>query len=659
MKNRIYLIIIAILFPCFVIAQGLDDLKVSRSGGTTTVSNSSGSVTISNRDIWSGSGSSSSSSSSNDRDRTDYNNERREREKREREEKWEREWAEERRREQAEEWAESERRERERMEREERERREREVKEERERMAASSLLNEMHKLHYNDCIDILQIQITIDEFEKLSDYQKEFLGNEGHNARAKLLAQKHNMTPIYNKYSLMATNIRNLSFEGFNTRLLCLSYEDLDKYLKQFLNKHDFERAKVEYKKYEKAKVLENEIEELYAHLDDKKYLRENYDNVENKMVGVKLLYGLNYVNNLNKLTEIKKVVEYDEIKQIPLTITNIKTTLASKKATKNNADWKEISKGMTSQRLLAVLGTLNSENDNILPDFVKEKSGYYLFEGKPTETDTKVVTKEYLVSKDGSEIKIFETEGVIANDLVEIKATLGDKKASTKLTLDGEVENKVGSTVAKNAAGAKLTLMNTDWHKQDKKTVYSIDTDGSILQNGEERSVGLKANISGSANADINIPIGKKVNNSGSANTDNDVHNDKTPIVSGNATVGPEVEAAHISRTLAGKWTPKMIVNPDGSISYRQYSASVELGASAGASAKFSASKKGVNAKAGLGLSAGVSFDSQDIDGALKQIDSDVVLRIIKSSIDNDYYKSDFDDEAIVSSIRKEVENY
>ena len=111
----------------------------------------------------------------------------------------------------------------------------------------------------------------------------------------------------------------------------------------------------------------------------------------------------------------IEKEVEYDEIRQIPLTVSNIKTTLASKEATKNNANWKEISKGMTSQRLLAVLGTLNSDNDNILPDFVREEGGYYLFVGKPTETETKVATKEYLVSKDGSTIEIYETEGVAA----------------------------------------------------------------------------------------------------------------------------------------------------------------------------------------------------------------------------------------------------
>lgn len=33
-----------------------------------------------------------------------------------------------------------------------------------------------------------------------------------------------------------------------------------------------------------------------------------------------------------------------------------------------------------------------------------------YLFVGKPTETETKVATKEYLVSKDGSKIEIYET---------------------------------------------------------------------------------------------------------------------------------------------------------------------------------------------------------------------------------------------------------
>lgn len=569
---------------------------------------------------------------------------------------------------------EEERNKKEREERYERERYEREqerrwhqeqerIRKEKEREAIV-IINKMDQLINNDCIDIKQIQNAIDEFNSLPDDLQKVQGVEGHNTRAKLMAQKNNVTTIYNKYSLMATNIRDLSFGGFNTRILSLSYEDLDKYLKQFLSKYDFERAKVEYKKYEKAKVFEKEIEELYANLNDKKHLRENNDNIQKLKSIIEQQDALKHVNkyHLCLLEIIEKEVEYDEIRQIPLTVSNIKTTLASKEATKNNANWKEISKGMTSQRLLAVLGTLNSDNDNILPDFVREEGGYYLFVGKPTETETKVATKEYLVSKDGSTIEIYETEGVVTNDIVEIKATLGDKKASAKLSSDGKVENKVGSTVAKNAAGAKLTLLNTDWHKQNKKDVLSIDTDGSIFQYGAESSVGLKANISGSANADINIPIGKKSGNSGSANTDKKEQQGKTPIASADASVGAGIEAAHVGGTLTGKWTPKMIVNPDGSISYKQYSASVEGGLSAGVSAKLSVSKDEVSAKVGA-VSMGVSFASQDIDGALKQIDSDVVLGIIKSSIDNNYYKSDFDDEtigkAVVSGIRKEVENY
>lgn len=603
--RKINLLIIAILLPCFVIAQ-IDQKEVGN-----IIRNEVRDAVRNSRSSDRGSSSSSHSSSSNS-----YNNDYYERQERDRER---REWA----------------REQEEKERQKRKEQEKE---------ANIVINNMNKLNNNDCIDIIQIQSAIDAFNNLPEDLQKVQGVEGHNARAKLMTQKNNVTSIYNKYSLMATNIRAFSFESINTRMMSLSYEDLDKYLKQFLNKHDFEQAKVEYQKYEKAKVLEKDIEALHAHSNDKKYLRENISDVQKLKSVIKQQDALKYVDSYYSflLDEFEKAIEYDEIKQIPLTVSNIKTVLGPKKATKNNANWKEIAGGMTNQRLLSVLGTLNSDNKNILPEFVKEEGGYYLFVGEPTETDTKIVTKEYLVSKDGSEIEIYETEGVVANDILEIKATLGDNKVSAKLTSDGEVEKKAGSSVAKNAAGAKVTLLNTDWHKQNKKNVYSIDTDGTVLQYGGESSVGLKANISASANADINVPVGK------------------TPVVSADASVGAGIEAAHVGATLARKLTPKMHVNPDGSISYKQYSASVEGGLSAGVSAKVSVSKDEVSAKVGV-VSMGVSFDSQDIDGALKQIDSDVVLGIIKTSIDNNNYESEFDDEAIgktvVSSIRKEIE--
>ena len=605
--KKIILLIIAIFLPCFVIAQGLDDIKVSRSGGSTTVSNSSGSVTISNRDIWDGRSSNSSSGGENNNnsyssnsnskssnsfsnyDRYDYEKERRERQERERK--------------------------------------------------ANIVINNMNKLINNDCIDIIQIQRAIDAFNSLPEDLQKVQGVEGHNARAKLMAQKHNMEPIYNKYSLMAMNIREFAFGGINTRMMSLSYDDLDKYLKQFLNKHDFEQAKVEYQKYEKAKVLEREIKTLHDHSNDMKYLKENFSGVQKLKLVIKQQDALKYVDSYYTflLDEIEKAIEYDEIKQISLTVSNIKNILGPQKATKNNANWKEIAGGMTSQRLLSVLGTLNSDNNNILPGFVREEGGYYLFVGEPTETDTKIVTKEYLVSKDGSEIEIYETEVAVNNDFFDAKANFGEKKVSIIDTSEGDID------LSYNAIGGKATLLKTDLHKQIKINEYRISEDGTILQYGLEGSIGPKSGISGSAQLNL---------------TSNET---KTAIA--DASFGAEVEAAHVSATLAGKWTPMMHINKDNSISFKQYSSALEGKISAGASAKFSISKNGVVGKLGMGVSAGISIEFQDIDGALKQIDSDVVLGIIKSSIDNNYYKSEFDDETIgktvVSSIRKEVEKY
>ena len=255
MKNRIYLIIIAILFPCFVIAQGLEDFKVSTESYRSTRDAIRDAVRDQVRNSSSSRSSDSGNRGSNNSSHSSIVSKTYDEYKKEHEREREREWA----RERAE-------REREEKERKEKERREREEKE----REAIVIINKMDKLINNDCIDIRLIQNVIDEFNSLPDDIQNVQGVEGHNTRAKLMAQKNNMTPIYNKYSLMATNIRNLSFGGFNTRILSLSYEDLDKYLKQFLSKYDFERAKVEYKKYEKAKVLENEIEDLYAHWDDK-----------------------------------------------------------------------------------------------------------------------------------------------------------------------------------------------------------------------------------------------------------------------------------------------------------------------------------------------------------------------------------------------------
>lgn len=505
---------------------------------------------------------------------------------------------------------------------------------------ALSCLKEMNKLLSEDCIDIYKLNNAIDKYNNLSDYQKGFLGAEGHNARAYLMAQMHNMKHNYFKYSNMAEEIKNFSFGSIEEGTMKPSYEDLDKYLRQFLSKEDYVRSMAEYTKYEKAKVLEKEIDELYNHLGDKSYLRENFDKLEKKMIGVRLLYGLKYVNNLSKLQEVKKVVEYGEIKQIPLTISNIDIRLRSKQATKNNADWKKISEGMTNQRLLSILGTLNSDNDNVLPVFLKEDQGYYCFCGQPKITDEKTSVKIYLVSLDGSEILFDESENVFTNNVFEAKANLMPFEASNKVAYDGDVTNKVNLSTIYDAASAKISIMNTDWRKKEKLGAFSIAEDGSITKKEIETSEGIKAEISGSAKVGF----------------------DKTQIAKTGASVSAGIEIANASGELSHKLSPIMHIYPDQSISFqgfRQCSVGLKGGLSAGLKAKASASKKGVEVEAGP-VKLGVSVDYQNIDGALKQIDSDVVLGIIKSSIDNGNYKSEFKDESIgktiASSIRREA---
>lgn len=474
--------------------------------------------------------------------------------------------------------------------------REQKRREKERREKEQAIILEANKILSNDCVDIQRIQLVIDGFDELEKTSK--LSYEGYKARAYLLSQKHNMEPIYKKYSLMATNIREFSFGSINTRMMSLSYEDLDKYLKQFLNEHDFERAKVEYRKFEKAKVLERDIKALHAHSNDKKYLRDNINNVLKLKLVIVQQDALKYVDRYYSflLDEIEKTIEYDEIKQIPLTVSNIKTVLGPKKATKNNANWKEIAKGMTNQRLLSVLGTLNSENGNVLPNYVKEKTNnyYYYFEGEPIEIDSKIVVKEYIVSKDGSRIEIHETEKSI-------------------------------SVAGESREESNMSFMNTDLYEQEKGIVYKILTNGMVNKLGSEVSAGVKAEVSF------------------------DYNNDESK-----ASAGIGAEAFHGELSTAVRKAPIMIVHPDNTISFKQESKAVSIGGSLGG-------KVGVSISSELRIdtpigSFAVSKGQPNIDGALKQIDSDVVLGIIKSSIDNNYYKSEFNDEAI-GKIKNEVE--
>lgn len=136
---------------------------------------------------------------------------------------------------------------------------------------ALGCIEEMERLLIDNCIDTQQLLNVIDEYNKLSDSQKSYLGSKGKNTCEKMLNQLKKAEPLYNKYSLMATKIKLNSFSSIDKDIMSLPYESQNEYLKQFLTKEDFDKAKVEFDKYEKDKTAKEAIEKIKHHKMHKK----------------------------------------------------------------------------------------------------------------------------------------------------------------------------------------------------------------------------------------------------------------------------------------------------------------------------------------------------------------------------------------------------
>lgn len=129
---------------------------------------------------------------------------------------------------------------------------------------ANSCLNEMNQLLADDCIDVIKIRYVIDGYLHLSNYQRDLLGENGKSAFEKLIHQLETKGLIYYEYYDMATNIRDFHFDNVDKEAMRLPYEDAyNKYLTQFLSKEEFEKAKVEYEKYENANKLKHVYEKI------------------------------------------------------------------------------------------------------------------------------------------------------------------------------------------------------------------------------------------------------------------------------------------------------------------------------------------------------------------------------------------------------------
>lgn len=144
---------------------------------------------------------------------------------------------------------------------------------------AMSILQELNDLLSNDCIDIHLLQNVYVRFNSLSSYQRSILGYEGDEAFAELTARLNNARPYYEKYSKMALDIKNNSFSKIDKDVMHKPYEELNGYLRQFLSKEEFDRAKIEYEKYEKDETVKKVYEKTRHHEVQEKTNKAREDN--------------------------------------------------------------------------------------------------------------------------------------------------------------------------------------------------------------------------------------------------------------------------------------------------------------------------------------------------------------------------------------------
>lgn len=142
---------------------------------------------------------------------------------------------------------------------------------------AFSILDEVNSMLSADCIDIHLLQNVYVRFKSLSSYQRSVLGYEGDEALAQLVSQLNNARPLYDKYSMMALNIKNNSFSKVDKDVMHKPYEELNGYLRQFLSEDEFDRAKIEYGKYEKSQIVNG----IYARIRSQES-RHNYKKTVN-----------------------------------------------------------------------------------------------------------------------------------------------------------------------------------------------------------------------------------------------------------------------------------------------------------------------------------------------------------------------------------------
>ena len=128
---------------------------------------------------------------------------------------------------------------------------------------AMSVLKEIDALNSSDYIDFKQLHKVQVKIDNLSPSEISALGHEGKEAIARFEEKLIEVRSLFSQYLIMAQRIRNNSFSEIDKEVMRLPYEEQNGYFKQFLSKEEFDRAKIEYDKYEKAQVVNGACEKI------------------------------------------------------------------------------------------------------------------------------------------------------------------------------------------------------------------------------------------------------------------------------------------------------------------------------------------------------------------------------------------------------------
>jgi hypothetical protein len=435
---------------------------------------------------------------------------------------------------------------------------------------------------------------------------------------------EYSNTDLYNKLKAQKKNINDAESYNYNLARGNLDKSFLDNYdalpeaVKNMINKTTLEARKNELAMKTRVENLDKAIAAFDIN-DFSKANQKKFDKLFGERIAIAYYGGAQYIKNRDLFALYIEKRALDNLQNVPLS-RDFGVMVKANLAAQNKAPWEKISEQANNpQRLLTMLGFLNTSNNGVLPKYVAELSDYWIFRSTMV-TDEQTIERSYWVSKNLEKIELIENEGKFSTKFVDEKAAsinlgfaeVSQENLTWKLGVASvDVKKQAGKVLDANGLlkfDADIELFKTEMYKQMKVHRINIAEDGSVLIGGDlTGKLGLTSSIT-------------------------------STVGTSGLEVGASIEVASVTAGWTPHSKPMMEINDDMSVNFRQAKAelSVKTGIKADASAGLSLKDK-FDANLNLPLlSIKLGLERPDIDGSLKQIPPELTKSIIYSYSQN-----------------------